>query len=106
MCGTLSKNLCEIHNYLISLPVTAIQCMFQIAYHVMVELKHLGFAGPLTSETMLTVSKNTFKGNLLLFICSKVLPQMQVRNTGFKFAASYRDYIRLSQIIWYSALSK
>ena len=58
----LVKGLHKIHNDHISLPVTTIQCTIQIADHAMVELNQLGFARPLTSETMLTVSKNAFKG--------------------------------------------
>ena len=34
----------------------------QIAYNVKVELNKLSSARPLTSETMLTVNKNAFKG--------------------------------------------
>ena len=46
----------------VGLSVITIQCTIQIANQIMKELNQLGFAGPLTSETMLTVSKNAFKG--------------------------------------------
>ena len=41
-----------------------IQSTVQVAYHIMIELDQLVFARPLdlTSETMLSVSKNAFKG--------------------------------------------
>ena len=34
----------------------------QITYNVMEELDEFGFAGPLTSKTILTVNKNAIKG--------------------------------------------
>ena len=37
-----------------------------VACHIMVELSKLDFPRPLTSETMLTVSKNAFKGYVLV----------------------------------------
>ena len=39
----------------------------------MEELNQLGFARPLTSETMLTVSKNAFKGYELVYIAYEVV---------------------------------
>ena len=50
----------------------------------MVELNQLGFAGPLTSKTMLTVSKNAFKGYLLVYVAYYYMLQ------GFSTDASER----------------
>ena len=64
----LVKGLCEIHYDHVGLSVITIQCTIQIANQIMEESDQLGFAGPLTSETMLTVSKNAFKGYVLVYI--------------------------------------
>ena len=40
----------------------------QVTNHVMKELNQLGLARPLTTETMLTVSKNVFKGKMLIYV--------------------------------------
>ena len=49
----LVKGLCEIHYDHVGLFMITIQCTIQIANQIMEELNQLGFAGPLTSETML-----------------------------------------------------
>ena len=79
------KGLSEIHDDHIRLSATPVRSSIQVTNHVMKELNQLGLARPLTTETMLTVSKNVFKGNMLIYvaiICSKVLQQMQVSDTG------------------------
>ena len=53
----LIKGLCEIHYDQICLFVSTIHSPIQVADDVVHKLDQLGFAGPLTSETMLTVSK-------------------------------------------------
>ena len=64
---------------MIGLSVITIQCTIQIANQIKEELNQLGFARPLTSETMLTVSKDVFLCLFILvtIIYSKVLQQMQ-----------------------------
>ena len=62
----LVKGLCEIHDDHIRLSVTPVQGSIQVTNHVMKELNQLGFARPLTTEAMLTVSKNIFKGKMLM----------------------------------------
>ena len=61
----LVKGLCEIHDDHICLFVTPVQGSIQVTNHVMKELNKLGFARPLTTEAMLTVSKNIFKRKML-----------------------------------------
>ena len=51
-----------VHDNQVSLFVTTVYGHIQIAHNVMAELNNLSFARPLTSETMLTVSKKAFKG--------------------------------------------
>ena len=66
----LVKGLSEIHDDHIRLSVTPVQSSIQVTNHVMEELNQLDPARPLTTETMLTVSKNVFKGNMLtLYLC-------------------------------------
>ena len=62
----LVKGLCEIHDDYIRLSVAPVQGSIQVTNHVMIELNQLGFARPLTTEAMLTVSKNIFKGKMLI----------------------------------------
>ena len=45
--------------------VTPVQGSIQVTNHVMKELNQLGFARPLTTEAVLTVSKNIFKGKII-----------------------------------------
>ena len=80
----LVEGLSEIHDDHIRLSVTPAQSSIQVTNHVMKELNQLGFARPLTTETMLTVNKNIFKCLfiLLTIISSKVLQQVQVGDTG------------------------
>ena len=56
-CVTPIKGLCEIHYDQICLFLSTIHSPIQVADDVVHKLDQLGFAGPLTSETMLTVSK-------------------------------------------------
>ena len=77
----LVKGLCEIHYDHVRLSVITIQCTIQIANQIMEELNQVGFARPLTSETMLSVSILLSKARclfILLTICAKVLQQMHV----------------------------
>ena len=69
------KGLCEIHFDHVGLSVITIQCTIQVVNQIMEELNQLGFAGPLTSETMLTVSKNAFKGYVLVYIAYNYMLQ-------------------------------
>ena len=62
----LVKGLCEIHNDHICLSVTPVLSSVQVTNHVMKELNQLGFAGPLTTEAMLAVSKNILEGKMLV----------------------------------------
>ena len=64
----LVKGLSEIHDYHIRLSVTPVHSSIQVSNHVMNELNQLGFARSLTTETMLTVSKNVFKGRMLVYV--------------------------------------
>ena len=52
----------------------------------MKELNQLDFAGPLTTEAKLIVSKNVFEGKMLVNVADyymfKSLAQMQVSDTG------------------------
>ena len=61
----LVKGLCEIHDDHI-LSVTPVQSSIQVTNHVMKELNLLGLPKSMTTETMLTVSKNVFKGKMLI----------------------------------------
>ena len=61
----LVKGLSEIHDDHIRLSV---QSSNQVTNHDMKELNHLSLARSLTTETMLTVSKNVFKGNMLIYV--------------------------------------
>ena len=67
MCD-LVKGLCKIHDDHIRLSVTPVHSSIQVANHVVKELNQLGLARPLTTETMLTVSKNIFKGKMLICV--------------------------------------
>ena len=58
----LAKGLCETHDDHTCLSVTPVQSSDQVTNHVMKELDQLGFARPLTTESVLAVSKNIFKG--------------------------------------------
>ena len=62
----LVKGLSEILDDHIRLSVTPVQSSIQVTNHVMKELDQLGFARPLPTETMLTVSKNVSKGKMLI----------------------------------------
>ena len=62
----LVKGRCEIHNDHICLSMTPVQSSVQVTNHVIEELNQLGFAIPLTTEAVLTVSKNIFKGKMLI----------------------------------------
>ena len=62
----LVKGLCEIHNDHICLSVIPVLSSVQVTNDVMKELNQLGFAGPLTTEAMLAVSKNVFEGKMLV----------------------------------------
>ena len=64
----LVKGLCKIHDDHIRLSVTPVLGSIQVTNHVMKELNQLGLARPLTTETMLTVSKNIFKGKMLIYV--------------------------------------
>ena len=64
----LVKGLSEIHDDHIRLSVTPVHSSIQVSNHVMNELNQLGFAKSLTTETMLTVSKNVFKGRMLIYV--------------------------------------
>ena len=76
----------------------------------------MGFARPLTSEPMLTVSKNAFKSQGLFYVaimCSRGLPtdackwhRSIISRIIFLNFLKYRGYIYLSPIVWYSTLSK
>ena len=48
--------------------MTPVQGSIQVTNHVMRELNQLGFARPLTTEAVLTVSKNIFKGTMLIYV--------------------------------------
>ena len=65
----LVKGLREIHDVHVRLSVTPAQSSIQVTNHVMKEQNQLGLARPLTTETMLTVSKNVFKGNYAYLCC-------------------------------------
>ena len=74
------------------LSVARVHCTIKVAYNIMVELNKLGFARPLTSESILIVSKNAINGQVLVdvtIICSKILQQVQVSDTSLLFAASF-----------------
>ena len=56
------------------LSVTPVQGSIRVTNHVMKELNQLGLARPLTTESMLTVSNNVFKGKMLIYaarFCSR-----------------------------------
>ena len=53
----LIKGLCKIHYDQICLFVSTIHSPIQVADDIVHKLDQLAFTGPLTSETMLTVSK-------------------------------------------------
>ena len=90
----LVKGLCEIHYDHVSLSVSVIQYMIQIANQIMEKMNQLGFARPLTSETMLTVSKNAFKGKVLVCIAYNYMRQ------GFATDASERHWSIICCIIF------
>ena len=64
----LVKGLSEIHDDHVRLSMTPVQSSIQVTYHVMKELNQLGLARPLTTETILTVKKNVFKGKMLIYV--------------------------------------
>ena len=47
-------------------PLVFKHTLFDKTNHVMKELNQLDFAGPLTTEAMLAVSKNIFEGKMLV----------------------------------------
>ena len=64
----LVKGLSEIHDNHVRLPVARTHSSIQITNQVMIKLNLLGFARPLTSEPMLTVSKNVFKSQVFVYV--------------------------------------
>ena len=60
--------LSKIHDDHIRLSVTPVRSSIQVTNHVIKELNQLGLARPLTTETMLTVSKNVFNGKMLIYV--------------------------------------
>ena len=48
--------------------MTPVQGSIQVTNHVMRELNQLGFARPLTTEAVLTVSKIILKGKMLIYV--------------------------------------
>ena len=64
----LVKGLCKTHDDHIRLSVIPVQSSIKVSNHVMKELNQLGLARPPTTETMLTVSKNIFKGKMLIYV--------------------------------------
>ena len=77
----LVKGLCKIHDDHIRLSVTPVQSLVKVTSHVK-ELNQLGLARPLTTETMLTVSKNIFKGKMLIYVYV-LESNMSVTRAGF-----------------------
>ena len=71
----LVKGLCKIHDDHICLSVTPTQSSVQVTNHVMKELNQLGFARPLTTEAVLAVSKNIFKGKMLINVADYYIPK-------------------------------
>ena len=69
----LVKGLSEIHDDHISLLMTPILSTIQVAYHVMVELDQLGFARPLTSETINADSQQECFQRLSACLCCLLL---------------------------------
>ena len=68
----LVKGLSEIHDDPIRLSMTPVQSLIQVTNHVMKELTQLGLTTPLTTETMLTVSKNVFYGKMLIYVADYI----------------------------------
>ena len=71
----LVKGVCKIHDDHIRLSVTPVQSLIQVTNHVMKELNQLGLAIPQTTETMLTVIKNVFKGKMLIYFADNNMLQ-------------------------------
>ena len=64
------KSPCEINDDHMGLPLIMIYSTIQVAHQITIELDQLGFARPLTSETMLTASKNAPKGQVPSYVAN------------------------------------